>query len=95
MIKGVQKNMIWIQTPKSACFEEAYFVMRKELQAERQKGNEMLREANRILTEHEEMKQSGKKTVARRRDLWLLYFGGVFSGGAFVTLLWMLCAWIG
>lgn len=95
MIKGVQKNMIWIQTPKSDCFEEAYFVVRKELQTERQKGNEMLREANRILTEHEEMKQSGQKKRARRRDLWLVFFCGVFCGGFFVTLLWMLCAWIG
>ena len=95
MIKGVQKNMILVQTPKSACFEEAYFVLRKELQSERQKGNEMLREANRILTEHEEMKNAAHLAAGRKRDRWLLFFGGVFSGGFFVTLLWMLCVWIG
>ena len=94
MIKGIHKNMICVQTPKSVCFEEAYFVVRKELQTERQKGGDMLREANRILTEHEEMKQAGQKTRSRRRELFLLFFGGVFSGAFFVTLLWMLCEWI-
>lgn len=95
MIKGIQKSMIWVQTPKSDCFEEAYFVVRKELGADRQRGNEMLREANRILAEHEEMKQTERDVGGRKRERWLLFFGGAFSGGFLVTLLWMLCAWIG
>jgi hypothetical protein len=95
MIKGVQKNMICVQTPKSTCFEEAYFVVRKDLRTERTKGNEMLREAHRILTEHEEMKRMGGQGGKSKRESLLLFFGGVFSGGFLVTLLWMLCEWLG
>ena len=82
MIKGIQKSMIWVQTPKSDCFEEAYFVVRKELGADRQRGNEMLREANRILAEHEEMKQTERDVGGRKRERWL-------SGDAFVDAVRM------
>ena len=95
MIKGIQKNMIWVQTPKSTCFEEAYFVVRRELCTERQKGNEMLREAHRILAEHEELQQEGKKGRGRKYEQWLFFFGGVFSGGSLIAFFWMLSAWIG
>ena len=51
MHKGIQKNMIWIRTPESRCFEAAYFVLRPERDSETMRRGEMLREANRLLDE--------------------------------------------
>lgn len=95
MIKGIQKNMIWVQTPKSHCFEEAYFVIRKDVTEEGQRGNEMLREATRILAEHEAMKQTDKKGNGRGRATMLVFFGGMLSGSLLVSLLWLLSVLVG
>ena len=50
MIKGAQKQMIVVRTGHSHYFDEAYFVLRREMRAPRCK-RDMLREANRILEE--------------------------------------------
>ena len=88
MIKGVQKNMVWVQTPKSGYFEEAYFVVRRELSSEKQRSNEMLREANRILAEHEAGVEREKPTQKGNKERLLFFFGGMLSGSLMVALLW-------
>ena len=89
MIRGIQKNVIWVQTPKSGCFEEAYFVMRKERAAQKQKGTEMLREATRILEEYEGANVEGRAAKKKRTDRLLTFFCGMLSGSLAVTALWL------
>ena len=48
MIKGAQKQMIVLRTGSSRYFDEAYFVLRREVRAHRGIKNDILREAHRI-----------------------------------------------
>lgn len=87
MIRGIHKSMIVVQTPKSACFEEACFILRGLPTGEMKKENEMLKEAHRILAEHEEEKRTGKQG-RRRSGRWLAFFSGALCGSLAVALLW-------
>ncbi len=83
MIKGAQKQMIVIRTGNSRYFDEAYFVLRRDLSRGACRKGDMLSEANRILAEHQ---PSGKNP---RRHWWrpLLFFGIGLLLGVGVTLL--------
>ena len=80
MIKGTQKQMIVLRTGDSRYFDEAYFVLRREIKADRRLKNDILLEANRIL---EESRVSPRELARRRRRWWL--------GGAAVFLVGSLC----
>ena len=71
MLKGIQKNMIWIRTPESRYFESAYFVLRPDKQADRNQKGDMLREAERLLTAGR-----AKEKRVRIRPLFLFLGGG-------------------
>ena len=49
MIKGSQRQLIVLRTGDSRYFDEAYFVLRREIGADRTCRTDILREANRIL----------------------------------------------
>ncbi len=51
MIKGAKKQMIVLRTGNSRYFDEAYFVLRREWEVDRE-GGDILSEANRILSEN-------------------------------------------
>ena len=51
MLKGAQKRMIVVRTGDSRYFDEAYFVLRREIGGGRSSCADMLSEANRILEE--------------------------------------------
>ena len=71
MIKGSQKQLIVLRTGNSKYFDEAYFVLRREMCSGRECRGDILREANRILEENTpRMKRS-----ARRRWISALFFG--------------------
>ena len=80
MIKGTQKQMIVLRTGDSRYFDEAYFVLRREIKADRRVKNDILLEANRIL---EESRVSPRALSRRRRRWWL--------GGAVIFLVGSLC----
>lgn len=69
MIKGAQKQMIVVRTGNSPYFDEAYFVLRREVRSEQQRKSDILSEADRILRE-----SGGSGGTVRRRHgrLWLL-----------------------
>ncbi len=50
-VKGTQRQVVVLQIGKSRYFEEAFFVVRREVRQTRANGSEMLIEANRILRE--------------------------------------------
>ena len=93
MIKGIHKNMIVVQTPKSVCFEEVYFILRHVPANDIKKENEMLREANRILAEHEVGKKA-QKEGRHRLGKFLVFFFGALCGSLAVALLWGLSAFL-
>lgn len=51
MIKGCEKKIIFIQGGESSPFENAYFILRKESEKCCNGGDDILREANRIINE--------------------------------------------
>ena len=79
MIKGAQKKMIVVKTADSAVFEEVYFVMRRESNAERL---DMLSEANRIIESSGGHKKRGRNKRAIRVLLAISAFvcGGILGG---------------
>ena len=88
MIKGAQKQMIVLRTADSRYFDEAYFVLRREIDARPAPTNEMLCEADRILREST-LGSAGEARPKRRRGVWL--FGlGFFAGGGMGALLLLL-----
>ncbi len=78
MLKGAQKQMIVIRTGDSRYFDEAYFVLRREVPVGRETQNDMIREANRILRQSEP--ESGRVRRGGRRRGWLLFLSGLISG---------------
>lgn len=87
MIKGAQKQMIVVRTGNSPYFDEAYFVLRRDIRPERQETQDILSEADRILRE------SGggvRRTASKRRCvLWLIaaFLAGVAVGIALRFLI--------
>ena len=85
MLRGIQKNMIWVKTPESRFFESAYFVMRPAKMPKPPKEGEMLREANRLLSEG--MKRALPHWKRRLYQLLLPFLFGLATGSLFVLLL--------
>lgn len=78
MIKGAQKQMIVLRTGNSPYFDEAYFVLRREVHSEKTNHRDMLTEANKILEEN----TKGARQRSRRCAVgWLLFFAGLLCGG--------------
>ena len=88
MIKGAQKQMIVIRTGNSRYFDEAYFVLRREIRGNKQEKTDMLAEANRILEEHD--LQTGGKPRKRLPRGVLFFLSGILCGAAVALLLGLL-----
>ena len=83
MIKGAQKQMIVLRTGNSRYFDEAYFVLRKDVKSKNSNKTDMLREATRILEESEFHPASARK----RAHTWLFFLFGILLGAAIGGLL--------
>ncbi len=82
MIKGSRRQMIVIRTGDSRYFDEAYFVLRRDLKQPDPAQGDILREANRILAERAPL----AKGSAQNRFLRWLFFGVGVLCGALVTI---------
>ncbi len=51
MIKGCQKNVVWIRSTESELFEEAYFIVSDRVKSKRISENDMVSEANRLIAD--------------------------------------------
>ena len=87
MIKGAQKQMIVVRTGDSRYFDEAYFVLRREVLPSKHTQNEMLAEAGRILRERTE--PSSRPEKKRGRGL-LTFLFGLLSGIGCAALILLL-----
>ena len=97
MLKGAQKRMIVVRTRDSRLFEEAYFVMRRDLPDTDAHGSDMLWEANRIIDRSlgASMPRPAAEActaangLPRKRvfhNLWV-FLCGALAGGSLVCLL--------
>ncbi len=86
MIKGSQKQMIVLRTSSSRYFDEAYFVLRREVSHRRGSNTDLLREAERILDENG---MSARRPPKRSRSV-IWFFSGLFLGGGATALLLLL-----
>ena len=86
MLKGAQKRMIIVRTGDSRYFDEAYFVLRREIKPRRNSRDEMLKEANRILEE------SGIDLPKRKKRSRgpLLFLAGILCGVAVAVAVCLL-----
>ncbi len=88
MIKGAQKQMIVVRTGDSRYFDEAYFVLRREIKNPKGKRNDMLLEANRILEETAPDTNRGR--FGRLSRNILLFLAGILCGSAVAVLVFVL-----
>jgi hypothetical protein len=87
MIKGARKQMIVVRTGNSRYFNEAYFVLRENMQKDARKSKDILGEANRILTE---LAPDTQREQKKARSSWL-YFGiGGICGAVLALILTLL-----
>ena len=77
MVKGAQKQMIVVKTADSRYFDEAYFVLRREVRRGHGARRDMLSEANRIL---EECADGSAASPKKRVRTWLLFAVGMLCG---------------
>lgn len=87
MIKGSQKQLIVLRTGKSRYFDEAYFVLRRELPTGGCNRSDILSEANRILRESAPDSRCAKRRSVR---VWSWFLGGVLCGATLCALLFLL-----
>ena len=87
MIKGSQKQMIVVRTGSSRYFDEAYFVLRRNVKPERGEQTDMLSEADRILRESETVCPVKKKIRALP---FLLFSLGILLGAGAAVLICLL-----
>ncbi len=79
MVKGCQRKMVCLKQTGSEWFEEAYFILREEKQADPCDEESLLKEADRILSAQSVGKGKGKLGLAKDRILW-------FALGALLSL---------
>ena len=85
MLKGINKNVIVVNTDKGSKFEAVYFVLKKGAGTER---GEILKEANRIISDSIVSKRGGKHKLktALLYSLWA-GIGAVVSASICLALL--------
>ena len=79
--------MIVLRTGSSPYFDEAYFVLRREIKPKKGEQRDILSEANRILAESETVRPAKKQP--RLRSVVAFAVGFLLGGGA-TALLWLL-----
>ncbi len=84
MLKGAQKQMIVVRTGDSQYFDEAYFVLRREVRVGRRGRSDLLREANRILEEGDTGRPAAGDCRRGGRRGWLWFLLGALLGAALV-----------
>lgn len=91
MIKGAQKQMIVVRTGNSRFFDEAYFVLKREIGNERKIRRDILREANRILEENRLTPPVSKRRRRCSVGALVLFLTGFLCGaGVSALIAWAL-----
>ena len=79
-MRGCQRKIIMLRGTDSEIFDEAYFLLRKDFDRERQDEDALLREAQRLV----ELNTTRRRTKTRPK--WLLFAADMLAGGALFLL---------
>ena len=85
MLKGIQKNVIMIQPKSSNIFERAYFIIKDDKKPSRCDRSEMIKEANRIITDSGILKHKHRK---KRPSPFIMFLIGALFGASMIGILW-------
>lgn len=83
MIKGAKKQMIVVRTSESRFFDEAYFVLRREIPENNSASEDILKEADRLLSEAVTSGTRPKKHACKR---WIFFAAGSLCGAIVAAL---------
>ncbi len=86
MMKGSQKQMIVLRTGNSPYFDEAYFILRREVVPHAGARQDMLCEAERILRESAALPVRPRK----KHTLWMFLLGILLGAGIAVGICFLL-----
>ena len=90
MLKGIQKNTIWMRTVGNRYFEGAYFILRPAAsETSPTHANEMIREANRILSENRVLRTKKGKVSRSWGSRAVPFFWGMLFGALSVLICWV------
>ena len=90
MIKGCQKNVVWIRSTESELFEEAYFIISDKIKRKQVSENDMVSEANRLIADRFAPVSafgSEHKTLLPKKEKIKWFFIGLFSAVASFSLV--------
>ena len=82
--------MIMVKTDKSSIFETAYFLLRTDIYEPRPNENDMIKEANRIISEnysHKKRKRDERKRKLRNGIPYFIF--GILSGIISTAIIWL------
>ena len=90
MVKGCERRVVYLKNTDSAVFEEAFFVMKDAKTEKPPSSMEMVREANRILSENMTVEgpfsESPSPSLSIRQICLSFLSGVVFASGIFALL---------
>lgn len=86
-LKGAQRRMVQMRIGNSRYYEEAFFIVRRDLPRIRFPEQEMLAEANRILRESTGAKEQTKANPVKSLAF---FFGGLLLGFGFALAVFFL-----
>ena len=89
-MRGYQKKVIFLKDTGSHLFEEAYFVVSRKGEEANVEQSDMVFEANRIIKESLENKESRIKSQKKRNKLGFII---PFISGVFATLITLFCVY--
>ena len=87
MIKGCQKNVVWIRSTESELFEEAYFIISDKIKRKQVSENDMVSEANRLIADRFTPLGAEHKAHFPKKEKIKWFFMGLFSAVASFSLV--------
>ncbi|MBQ8163140.1 MAG: hypothetical protein IJZ93_02065 [Clostridia bacterium] len=86
MIKGCKKKMIFIKDTKSDFFDEAYFVLKGDIDYSYTSESDIVKAAAMIINEFDENKQKGARKKRKAPRFLLGFFLGLLISSAILGL---------
>ena len=93
MIKACQKKILYIEGIESSAFDSAYFILRENIDSICLGGDDILKEADKIISERLPNAKKKKKRREQIKKAFLIIVSaasGVFVGGGAVALITIL-----
>ena len=93
MIKACQKKILYVVGGENSVFESAYFVLREDNDSHCLGGDDILKEAERIISERlPEAKKKQRKREKFKKAIGITVgaLSGALAGGGVVSILWLI-----